>query len=275
MPPGSATYTVVPNPNPLPFPSITNNQPIIPESTPQAKENSLQYQTQGDLQLQQFNYLAASERYRKAAEAAPDRPEARYRLAITLAARSRFLEAVDQLKLAVAINPTFPQHAESLDQLFGAANTFEKVRVKQRVAEWTLQDARDPNRLFLLGALLYLDGDPKSQTTLQTATELAGREEYLLSFMAPRGTPQVSPIAETPQIGPNPAAPGMLPAVPKSSTKLTIPDDSQQKPIPMIPPLPDGPGASPQPQNGGENSIPPVPMLDNNDVSTAPSLPAP
>lgn len=210
------------------FPTITNPPPIVEPSTPQAQESSQQYQTQGDLQLQQLNYYAASERYKKAIDAARDRADPRYRLAVTLAARSRFLEAVDQLKLAVAIDPTWPQHADSLDQVFRAENTFEKTRVKQRVAEWTLQDARDPNRLFLLGALLYMDGDHNSQKLLETAIALAGQQQHFLSFLAPRTVPVV-------HSEPAGKVPSSLPAAAEPAPREHIP----QPPIPAVPPAPD------------------------------------
>jgi len=271
---GSATYTQ--------FPSIANTPPIIPPSTPKQVENSFSYQTEGDLQLQQLNYMAASERYRKSIDAARDRADPRYRMAVTLAARSRFLEAVDQLKLAVQLDPVWPQNADNLDILFGAQNTFEKQRVKQRVAEWTLQDARDPRRLFLLGAMLYMDNDPNAKTMIETAILLDGQQDYLTAFLAPRiggelgdqggGTLQQpsAPVPNPPKANfpagvVPPPAPGGLPpsALPTPLKKI------DEKPIPALPPLPGTevdsstnavkPGVNPLTDDMAGPTLPPLP----------------
>lgn len=248
---GSATITH--------FPTITNPAPIIQPSTPKAVENSFEFQTQGDLQLQQLNYYAASERYRKAVDAARDRADPRYRLAVTLAARSRFAEAADQLKLAGQLDPTWPQHATSLTQLFGERNNFEKTRVKQRVAEWTLQDARDPNRLLVLGALLYMDDDPNAKTLIDTAILLEGQQSYLTTFLVPRigdanGQSAVGGEGQKPAVnGPQPPIPQPpAPGIPKNPAA----------PQPAMPPVPSAPAKA-------ESNIPAIPPLP--EAMTAPA----
>jgi len=280
------------------FPTITNPAPIIQPSAPKAVETSFEFQTQGDFQLQQLNYMAASERYRKAIEAARDRADPRYRMAVSLAARSRFAEAVDQLKLAGQLDPAWPQHATSLGILFGEQNNFEKTRVKQRIAEWTLQDARDPNRLFLLGAILYLDGDANSQAMIDTAILLAGPQTYLTAFKTPRIEPGAEPtpaanLNQAPAAGvarpaaqpPKPNLPGNNSPIPNSPSKpanpliippaVTAPGNSApasasplpEAAIPAIPPLPETSGKTMNlPQ------ITPVPAPDANHL-TGPNLP--
>jgi len=269
---GSATITH--------FPTITNPVPIIQPSTPKAVETSFEFQTQGDLQLQQLNYMAASERYRKAIDTARDRADPRYRLAVSLAARSRFAEAADQLKLAGQLDPTWPQHATSLTQLFGERNTFEKTRVKQRVAEWTLQDARDPNRLLVLGAILYMDDDPNAKTLIETAILLEGQQSYLTTFLIPR-TGQTEPAPAVPgNADQKPAANASQPPSPQlpavgtpTAPRTTIPPAPKmtppaaglpRKPIPAIPPLPEA--ASGQPGQ-------PTPPANSNATLEGPVLP--
>lgn len=247
---GSATYTR--------FPTITHPEPVIAPSSPKAVENSFEFQTSGDLQLQQLNYLAASERYRKAINAARDRADPRYRVAVTLAARGRYLEAVDQLRLATQIDPTWPQRASSLDELFGAQNTFEKTRVKERIAEWTLQDPRDPNRLFLLGAILYMDHDPNAKTMIETAILIAGQQDYLMAFTIPRshhaghpseGSEKAEGKDQKAGDAASPKPP--QPQLPLPAAQPTPQPAPQGKPIPALPPLPES-GAS-----GSSNPLPP------------------
>lgn len=266
---GNSSATLNSNFGSNPFPNIANTPPVIPPSSPTAVENSFQFQTQGDLQFQMLNYYAAGERYRKAIDAAKDRADPRCRLAITLAARGRFLEAVDQLKLATLIDPTFPQTTASLDEIFGAANTLEKVRVKDRVAEWTLQDGRDPNRLFLSGVFLYLDGDPNAHMVLSTAALIAGEQQHLTAFLAPRSVPIPQPaqvphaqeMREKEKLGQDkavPAAPRPKPpllkgnAVPPKGNAAASGKQSPQTGEAVIPDTPPAP-----------NPLPPVPQLNS------------
>lgn len=201
--------------------------PIVEPSTPQALQLSLRYQVQGEEQLRQLNFLAASERFRKAIDTAKDQAVPRARLGLTMAARNKFPEAVQQFKLAVVLDPNWVETAESLEQLLGERNTLEKTRIMQRVAEWTLEDVRDPDRLFLLGVMLYLEGDDRSRTMLETAIRVAGAEEHLIAFLAPqikRQEPEQEPDPADPMGQPGPDVP--LPPVPAIDNG------------PLLPPLP-------------------------------------
>ncbi len=286
---------------------------VIAPSSPRAVETSLQYQTEGDFQLQMMNYYAAGERYRKAIDAARDRAEPRVRLAVTLMARSRFIEAVDQLKLATAIDPTYPQVCPSLDDLLGAGGGIEKARIKERVAEWTLQDGRDPNRLFLTGVVLYLDGDPHAKMVIETAIMIAGEQPHLTAFLAQRavpipqpaqtpairqpaaqvGTPALKHVPEapkphvpqvptlpTPPAGVSPAAPAVTPAPAASPVMSPSPqrDTESGPPIPSLPPLPPPlPGSEGTGASSSQGTKPtPVPAAPTGDASTnqpGPALP--
>lgn len=160
--------------------------PELPQaSTPAAQRESVRFQAQGDEKLTELNYVVATDRYRQAMLAARDRVAPVYRLGVTLAARSKFLEAVDEFKQAVAINPHWPATAPSLLEMLGERNQLEKTLVMQRAADWLLQDSRDPNRLFLLGVLLHLDRDERAQVLFDTAMKVAGPEQHLVAFTNP------------------------------------------------------------------------------------------
>lgn len=249
-----------------PFPTIAPIPAGITPSSPKALETSYQYQTQGDLQLQQLNYLAASERYKKSIDAARDRADPRYRLAITLAARSRFHEAVDQLKLAAMIDPGFPQIADSLEDVYGVGNTLEKTRMMDRVSEWVTQDARDPNRLFLMGALLYLDGNPNSKTFLDTAMLIAGKQQHLMAFTVQRSVPIPKPA---PAKGAPVAAPAKPGITPKPFSPLIPTPAAQPTPTPAVVPKPAVPH--------NPLAIPPAPVLPKlpTPATNAPAGPVP
>lgn len=165
--------------------------PVIEQSTPQEQEKALRERVLGDESFAKMDYRQAGEHYREAMKIAPDIADARYRYAISLAARSRFEEAVDQLKLAAELDMDWPARGVTLNDLFDLTDPEdwmtrdEKNRVKTRIAEWTNRDVRDPNRLFLLSAVMMLDGDERAKGLLETAIQLNGVQRHLIAFYRP------------------------------------------------------------------------------------------
>ena len=206
------------------------------------RERSLKYRLRGDEKFALTNYLGASENYEEAIKAAPDQADPRYRNAITLAARSRFDEAVEVFKTATQLDPFWVFEPASLDELFGPNNDREKQRIKTRVAEWTSRDVRDPNRLFLLGALMVLDHDDRAKQILELAVKISGDQDHLAAFLRPlqiEGVEQVSTENAEPirprvfEIPPNPPEPGLT-------------QDNTNSPELLVPPVPF------EPKNRGE-----------------------
>jgi hypothetical protein len=200
---------------------------LLPPSTPEAKLRSLQHQQRGDTRLRSVDYLQASLRYREAIKAAPDRVEPHYRLAITLAGMKQFDKAVQELKTATSIDRGWIDSI-TLTELLGDDQLIAKTHLKQRVAEWTLGDAYDADRLYLLGTLLYLDGDPqRAQIMFETAAALIGWEPHLMAFHSP-STPspaQTSPTPPSPSAVPLPPLPELTspqaPAVPPAPSETS------------------------------------------------------
>lgn len=166
--------------------------PVVEASTPEQQARALRERVLGDEDFARTDYRNAGEHYLRAARIAPDQADARYRYALTLAFRSRFDEAVEQLKLAAELDMEWPARGEvTLDQLFDLTDPDdwelrdEKNRVKTRIAEWTNRDIRDPNRLFLLAAVMVLDGDVRARGLLETAIRLNGVERHLVAFLTP------------------------------------------------------------------------------------------
>lgn len=225
--------------------ALNRQNQVIEPSTPDAQLRSVQWQTQGDDLLKQLSYPAAADRYRKSIDAARDRAEPRIRLGVTYAAQGRYLEAVEQFKLSVVINPQWPQRYESLGSLIGEKNNFEKERVKTRVAEWTLQDARDPNRLFLLGVLMHMDGDPRTSEMFNTAQLISGPQQHLTAFLNVAPVVQPAPSVNNGAVQNGPA----LNAPAQNGPGINQPFAA---PVPNVPPPA---GNAPQ-----QLAIPPLPQ---------------
>ncbi len=261
--------------------------PIVEESTPQQRERALRMRVLGDEAFAKTDYRNAGERYQDAISAAPDQADPRYRLAISLAARGRFDDAVDQLKTATMLDMEWPARGVTLNELYGLDDPDdfikqdEKNRIKTRVAEWTNRDVRDPNRLFLLAVVMMLDGDQRAKGLLETAIRLNGVERHLIAFLSPlvdheaivdsREKAPVAPLV----IEPGKAPAGFVPPAPEANQnrgEITGDERSrrvfEKKPDP-IPAVPEElKNAPPEPEP--PKPIPPVEELNPN----GPTLPS-
>ncbi len=179
-------------------PISQTHRSLIPPSTPEAQLRSIRLQDAGDRLFSALDYAAAEKSFAKSIQAAPDRPEPYVRLAVTQAARGDFRGAVSQLKQMADVDPRYPDRAESLGRLFGHRNGISKLQLKQRVADWTKIDVRDPDRIFLLGIMLFLDGDDRFRTLLDTAVKLEGDQPHLQAFLAALPAQDEAAAAPTP-----------------------------------------------------------------------------
>ncbi|MCA9023602.1 MAG: hypothetical protein KDA86_00175 [Planctomycetaceae bacterium] len=216
------------------LPIIKNKRPTLPPSSPAAQARSIQRQHHGDLLLQNLEYFQASQRYRDAIAAAADRAEPHLHLAIAFAGMRDFEKAVHELKVGLSLDPTWPESGVTLDALLRPENTIGKMQLKQAIAEWTLQDVRNPDRLFLLGAVLFLDHEAeKAHQILETAARLSGMQEYLAVFLKD-GNVVVPAGAQAPVENdiPSPVQPTPADTVPNVSSDL---EETPQ--LPVLPPI--------------------------------------
>lgn len=195
-------------------------------SSPQAQLRGVQLQEQGDTRLRDLDYLQASMRYQDSIGAAADRVEPHYRLAITQAGMKRFDKAVRELKLATQIDPTWVDSI-TLDELLGDDNLIGKTQLKQRVADWALADAHDADRLYLLGTLLYLDGNQeKARILFDTAVALVGNEPYLAAFLTPLASSTIEPQLPEAAVDDVPPIPAPPAANPPEDMTPTLPSQT-------------------------------------------------
>lgn len=216
---------------------------VKPSST-EAQLRAVRLQHEGDLQLRNLQFTTAVRRYEDAIAAAPDVTDPYFHLAIAETGRGNYREAVLQLKYGLQLNPQWPSRGETLDELLGEGNLLAKTQIKQRVLDWVQEDIRDPDRLFLMGALLHIDNDAeRGAVLLETAARLGGMKDYLAAFLD----------AEAPQA----AAPGRDGAV-------ATPGDVIVPPPPPSP-SPDEPahaGPAAAAPRAAEPVLPPPPVLN-------------
>ena len=154
----------------------------------------------------QQNYLQAYSRYKQAATAAPDLAAPRFRMAYALMALQRFELAGPELQRGIRLDPQYPLTGESPEQVYGESNRLAAAALPQAVAAWVRQDIRNPDRLFLLGALLMINGDAtRAKILLATAAEFGGPAEHLTAFLKlgnqpVAGAPQAIPADDQPPV---------------------------------------------------------------------------
>lgn len=213
------------------------------ESTPEAKLRSIRLQGRGDYWMHKQEYSQAYRRYTEAGDAAPDRPEVYFRKASALVALNHYSQAVQQMKRGLEVDPTWPTHGESLSEIYGRDNQLAKMSFLDRVADWVRADIRDPDRLFLMGALLYFDDTrDKAMPFFEAAWRLSGGGDHLRAFLNP--TPARSQAAASPAVGSNdpanPAAAGLGGNPPQrddASEFEAVKSTSDDGPA-LIPPMP-------------------------------------
>lgn len=218
---------------PPPVQPVQQNVRIFAKQTsPEALRKSIRYQSQGDEYFGKQKYLDAYGHYKQAVAATPTRPEARFRMAMALAATTNYSLAVDEIKRAMRIDPEWPIHGAALDELFGADNNLSKNAVLHKVAGWVREDVRDPNRLFLMGVLLHFNDSPdQSRTFFEAASALADNPEYAQAFLAAEAAQRDARPAEEPRPDPD------LDTDPVLGPKLPVdnaPEAPRPRPLAMI-----------------------------------------
>ena len=216
-------------------PISQTHRSLVRPSTPESQLRSVRLQDAGDRLFSALDYAAAEKSYAKSLQAAPDRPEPYVRLAVTKAARGNFRSAVAYLKQMADVDPSYPGRADSLGRLFGHQNGISKLQMKQGVAEWTTVDIRDPDRIFLLGTMLFLDGDDRFRTLLDTAVKLEGDQPYLSAFLDATPAQDNNLPAPTPDEIDALTAPA--PVLPPKLSERQLPTLPGQRARPVQPPL--------------------------------------
>ena len=154
------------------------------QTSPEAQRRSIRYQALGDEWFGKQNYLQAYGHYKQAVSATPKRAEARFRMAMALAATANYASAVDEMKRAMRLDLNWPRHGAQLDELFGGDNNLSKNAVLHKVASWVREDIRDPDRLFLMGVMLHFNDDPdKSRPFFEASMALSANPIYAKAFL--------------------------------------------------------------------------------------------
>lgn len=210
-------------------------RPVAPSSTT-ARLRSLEAMQRGDAHLRDQQWMLAYQDYKKAVDYAEDQAEAHWRLGLVLLMLQRYDSAAVSFKRMAYLEPEFPHRAPPLAEVFGPDSTLARTTLAHKLAEYVRQDIRDPDRLFLLGSMLYFERDTRAREVLEAGLRLAGRGQHFEAFLQSDPMPVADPAI--PNSAPVPATNLPLPPAP-------LPDIAPQEKAPqgnaVAPALFDGP----------------------------------
>jgi tetratricopeptide (TPR) repeat protein len=139
----------------------------------------------GDALFAQGKYADANDRYRTAAESAPQLPDALFRQAFALAATGRYDLAVRAVKRGLDLDPRWPSSGFTLDELY-KDNAAAKSDHLESLAAAAQKRPNDADLVFLMGVYFYFDGQAaRAAPFFRVAAQLApGNADYIAPFMA-------------------------------------------------------------------------------------------
>jgi hypothetical protein len=202
-----------------PQPPQDNPQLFLKRSNGEQQLRAQRAQLQGDQHFQKADYLAAAGKYRQATQAAADLPGPRIRLGMALSGLGEFRGAARAFKMALQLEPRWPELGPSLEELFGPDNDIAKNTVMQRALAWTKADIRDPDRLLVMGILLWFNEDlDAARKVFETAVQLTEGASPAMAFLKAGTTPvPAAPAAPA-------AAEGEVPPAPTPEAPIPMPD---------------------------------------------------
>lgn len=137
----------------------------------------------GDNHFAAQRYNEANQRYKTAAGVAPGLAEACFRQGFALTAMGRYELAIKAFKRGLDLDPAWAASGFRIDTLY-RDNEMAKKSHLDALAKATSGEQLDPDMLFLLGVLLYFDGQSeRAAPFFQRANQLAN-SPYLTGFLA-------------------------------------------------------------------------------------------
>lgn len=159
-------------------------RPVVPSSSA-AVERSREMESFGDDNLTQRQWMQAYVNYRNATQTADDRAEPHFRLGIACLALKHFPEAAREFTRALTIDPTLAKSSELLATIVGPESEPLRAEWTRNVAQWTREDLRDQDRLFLLGVVLHYADDSRGKEILEAAYRMTGSGDHLVALLTP------------------------------------------------------------------------------------------
>ena len=155
----------------------------VRKSNARARERAGRFLEFGNNLFAQQRYHEALQRYKSAAQAAPDLGEPYFRQAHALVATNRFEQAATSLRRALALDDDVRRGGFRMDHLYGGAKLAKDSHLDS-LARQALEHPHNADVLVLLGDFLFHDGQPlRAKAFFERARVLLGdRAGYLQPY---------------------------------------------------------------------------------------------
>lgn len=240
-------------------------------SSREAKLKSLRYQAQGDEAFRRQDFVKAAGLYRQAFNTAKDNGAAFMRLGYAHVATGQLASALEHFKRGLAVEPALVLTGPTPDELYGPDQQLAWNAHLGRVTRWVAEDVRDANRVFLLGILLYYDGDTRAAEFLTKAWQLSGgTETAILPLLNP---PRVGEVKVKEEVVESP----LETAPPLGQAGEAAHGEVTPGPVIPAPPAAEETEEAPAGRPGGQAPLFPLPSEQGSEPvdPAAPPLPAP
>ena len=202
-------YPYLPSPNfgyvPVPFapiapaPAPTNppkNDPPEPPAKQQPKATNVEQKSKagkfmafGDVYFGKQKYLSAVERYKTAAQQAPDLAEPYFRQACAFIALGQYESATKAFRRGLSVRADWANAPFRLDQIYGE-DKIAKTTHQENLAKAVEANPVNANLLVALGMHLFFDGQrERADVFFVRAAQLGGNEDKLLDDFLPKPAP--------------------------------------------------------------------------------------
>ena len=193
-------------------PALALSERALPRMGPrisnlETRQRAMRFLAEGDTLFAAQNFNSALQKYKLAANIAPDLNEAWWRQGHAFVATRNFNLAATAFKRAIATTDNLGRGGFRLDDLYDGAS-ITKASHLESLAELALSRSSDSDAYFLIGLFLNYDGQAeRASKFFARASELAGISGGHIAVFLDRG--EAAPVFAA---APAPAAPVTPPA---------------------------------------------------------------
>lgn len=180
-------------------PNLTVTKPNVRIANADARRTAERHIADGDVLFRAQNFNSALQRYKLAANFAPDMAEAYWRQGHAMVATHNYELATSAFKRAIAMTDDIHRGGFHLDQIYGGAAMTKNAHLES-LAEWALARPDSSEPYFLLGVFLNYDQQAeRADKFFDYASDLAGMSGgHILVFQRPDAEEPVAEVAALP-----------------------------------------------------------------------------
>lgn len=158
-------------------------RPNVRAANARATARARQFLAFGDERFREQQFSLAYQRYKKAAQAAPDLADAYFRQGLAQIALGRYALAAASIQRGLLLQPQWPCGDFRLDQLYGDNRLAKKNHLEQ-LAEAAISEPDNADLIFLVGFELFVDGQAaRAKVFFERAAALGEDAGLLKAFL--------------------------------------------------------------------------------------------